>query len=107
MRGIREPAISRLALAAQQIELMIAEQALRMPQPHECTHELDDRRTVGSAISEVTHEDESPALQMPPDLVVTESPQQFAQRSDLAVHVTDDIDGPLKHLPDRALTHDY
>jgi hypothetical protein len=23
------------------------------------------------------------------------------------VHIADDIDRPLKHLPDRAVTHDY
>jgi peptide deformylase len=88
---IEEPAIAVLRRCSQQIEFVVAEQALGESAGGQLAHELDHAGAVVSAVAEIADEDQATALRMFTVVAIAEHSQQIAQGGELAVDVTDDI----------------
>ena len=95
-----EPSVAMLALLGQQVELVVAQDALRRALRHEVAHEAQHARGVRPTIHQVANEDKPPPVGMPAVAVVAEPVEEHVQRTRFAVDVADDVYRPSEERSD-------
>mmetsp|Transcript_5973 Transcript_5973/g.14775 ORF Transcript_5973/g.14775 Transcript_5973/m.14775 type:complete len:394 (+) Transcript_5973:32-1213(+) len=100
LRLAPEPMIAVLALATQQVELMISQYHLRATLLHKEAHRPHHSDGVRPPVHQISHEDQATALGMHTVAVVAEAEKQRLQLPALAVDVPDDVDRSVEELSD-------
>ena len=90
--GIQEPAISGLPGLAQDVELVIAQDALGILTVDKVPHVFDNRRTIGPSVAEVADKDQSAILGVITVAAVTQAIHKRLEGVDLTVDIADHID---------------
>jgi hypothetical protein len=62
MAGMKEPCVSVFGIPAQQVQLVVAEHALRPAAIAQLAHGVDDRGAVRAAVHQIADEDEPAAF---------------------------------------------
>ena len=76
----------------QNVEVVVAKDALRPACINQGANQIDDCRAVWPSVGQVAQESESSALAMTTVLVLTQVLQQRAQSADLTVDITHDVE---------------
>ena len=93
---ILEPPVLGLVVIEQQVQFMIAQDALRPPGFDQPGHEPHDPRTVGPAIGQVADKHEPTSVGMIAIPVVPAHLEQAQQPTALPMHITDDVQGAFE-----------
>ncbi len=97
--------VIELFLFQQEVEFVIAEDALRPARSHELLHQGDHGRAVGPPVHQIADKHQSPLLRVSTVFVVAEMPQQRHQRVDFAVYIADDINRTIEHRLNERIGH--
>jgi len=76
----------------QNVEFVITQDTLHTARFNEALNEIDNCGAVWSTVGQVTHEDKSAALGMPPIAIVAKVVHQRAQGPDLTVDIANDVE---------------
>ena len=85
-----------LTLAAQQVQLVIAENRQRAASLDQLAHESYRTGAVWSAVDEITDEDEGATCWVASRIVIAGRGKQGLQRIELAMDIADDVQGCVR-----------
>ena len=102
-RMTEEPGVIVLLPPQEDVQVMVAEHALRPAMPHQVHYPAQHAHAVRAPIRQVAQEYQPPPLGMTAVGRVTQVPQQRLQRVDLAVNVAHDVNRPLEQGPNQSL----
>lgn len=88
---VPEPVVAGLALTAQQVEFVVAEDARCPPAVDQALYQSHDTRAVRTAVDKVAQEHEMPAIGVAALFVVAGHSQQGQKCVQLAVHIANDV----------------
>lgn len=95
-----EPLVLWLPMVEQDIQVVVAKDALRLACINQRVDKIDDCRAVWPSVSQITQENQSSALGMPPVPAIVQMPQQRTQCVDLAVNITHDVERAVEKWAD-------
>jgi hypothetical protein len=87
----KEPTAVVLAMAEQDVQIVVAKDALRPACCDETLDKIDDCWTIWATVGQIADEDESAAIGMLPVVAVAKMSEQRAQRLDFAMNITNDV----------------
>ena len=90
--GGEEPAIGRFGCTAQEVEFVIAQNALGTARRHQVDDIANHAGAVRAPIAQVTDEDHAALVRVPTVRPVAEPVEEGMQGLELAVHIADDIE---------------
>ena len=93
---MEKPDVVGLAAAKEDVQLVIAQHALRPFALDKATDQIDDGRTVGTAIHQVANEDEATACGVAAVRGVSQTPQQCVKSVDFTVNIAKDVEGAVE-----------
>jgi hypothetical protein len=100
-----EPSVIGLLVLHQDVELVVAQDALGRPLGDEPGDQVDDLGAIGPAIDEVADEDQTSSFGVNAVGAIAEQVQQRLERIDLAMNVSDDINRPVEEWADKRIRH--
>ena len=96
MIRIREPTVSLLGCTSEEIQLVIADQALRQVAFYPLLNKLDDPGTIRPSVAQIPNEDQTSTLWVPALRVIPKVLEQSLQRIKLSMNVPDNIEGSIE-----------
>ena len=93
-----EPVVVVFFVAEQEIQVVVAQDALRQAVLDEPLDEGDHGGAIWATVGEVAHEDEPPPLGMGAVFPVAKTSQEAVEGVNLAVGIADDIDRAVEQL---------
>jgi hypothetical protein len=91
-----EPAILVLGVVQQEVQVVVAEDALRSTILDKPFDQGDNPRAVWPTIRKVAQKDDLSALRVPAQLVVAQVSEECAEHLKLAMDIPDDIERTVK-----------
>ena len=101
----KEPTIVVLAVAEQDVQIVIAQHTLGTTDFDKTLNEIDDGRAVGATVSEVADEDEYSAIGMLSVVAVAKLCKQRKEWIDLTVNVAHNVERAVKERLDEWISH--
>jgi hypothetical protein len=96
----KEPTIVVLAVAEQDVQIVIAQHTLGTTDFDKTLNEIDDGRAVGATVGQIADKDKSSAIGMLPAVAVAKVSEQRAERGDLAVEIANDVERAVEEGSD-------
>ena len=93
---ILEPPVLRLVVIQQQVQVVVAQDALGPSRLDYFSYQPHHRRAVGSAIGQIADKDQPATVRVTPVPVITQDLAQTQQAIDLTMHITDDVQWPME-----------
>lgn len=93
-------------MSEQDIQVMVAQNALCPARFNEALNEMDDCRAVGATVGQITYENQSTTIGMDAIICVAQVPQQRTQGIDLTVNIANDVERSVEKGLDERFVQD-
>ena len=91
-----EPVVVVFLIAEQDVEVMVAKNALCRASFYQRLHASNDCRAVGAAVSQVAEKDEAAPIRMHPVGAVAELPEKVIESANFAVNIPDNVERAIE-----------